>query len=68
QYKIGVAYQSGRGVPRDPVQAHMWLSLAAAKDNTNAARARERLATSMTAEQIAEALRLAREWKPTTGR
>ena len=64
-------YAAGRGVPQDDVQAHMWFSLAAARfsaseteDRTTAITNRDRLATKMTAAQIAEAERLAREWKP----
>jgi len=57
--------------PEDYVQAHLWLNLAAARfpaaqeDDRNAARVvRDRVAKKMTPEQIAEAERLARGWKP----
>jgi hypothetical protein len=49
----------------------MWMNLAAAQANgenkTEWAGSRDRLAAKMTAEQIAEAQRLAREWKPKNG-
>jgi uncharacterized protein len=44
----------------------MWLSLAAAGGNFTAER--DFIAAKMTPAQIAEAQKLAREWKPTTGR
>jgi len=76
QYKLCVMYARGLGVPQDYVQAHMWLSLAAAfraeswRDPTlvelsdDADKARDLVAAKMTPDQIAEAQRMAREWKP----
>jgi hypothetical protein len=54
----------GQGVPEDYVIAHMWFSLAAAGGDRNAAKGRDLVATRMTPAQIAEAQKLAREWKP----
>ncbi len=72
QHSLGGLYAEGRGVPQDRVAAHMWLSLAVAqvpfalRDIVVEAReARDALAEEMTAGQVAEAQRLAREWKPT---
>jgi hypothetical protein len=42
----------------------MWLNLAARGGEPGAARTRDGLEPFMTAEQIAEAQRLTREWKP----
>jgi TPR repeat protein len=71
QYKLGVKYHDGQGVPRDYVQAHMWFDLSASQFPTSetenrddAVRAREFVASKMTPAQIAEAQKLAREWKP----
>ena len=61
---LGFAYVFGQGVPQDYVQAHLWFSLAAAQGDQGAAEARDTVARRMTPEQIAEAQRLAREWKP----
>ena len=58
-----VIHQLGRGVPQDFVQAHMWDNLAAAHGETRSAEARDALAQRMTPAQIAEAQKLAREWK-----
>lgn len=57
-------YEKGQGVRQDFVQAHMWYNLSAADGEKRAAEARDALAKQMTPAQIAEAQRLAREWKP----
>ena len=69
QHNLGVAYALGSSVPEDLVAAYMWLSLAAdrasADDRDIWVAERDTEAKVMTPEQIAEAERLAREWKPT---
>ena len=61
---------NGDGVPQDYVQAHKWVNLAASRTTTRKAEdyrvARDKLAEKMTASQVAEAQRLAREWRPKT--
>jgi TPR repeat protein len=57
-------YAHGLGVPQDYVEAHMWLNLSAAQGDREAKKYRDWLAEKMTPSQIAEAQRLAREWKP----
>lgn len=64
QFTLAVAYQEGNGVPKDAVLGYMWMNLAAASGSREAASIREILRKSMTAEQLAEAQRLGREWKP----
>jgi uncharacterized protein len=65
QARLGFMYATGEGVPEDYVAAHMWLNLAAANGNQSAAKGRDTLAAKMmTPAQIAEAQKLAREWKP----
>jgi TPR repeat protein len=64
QTRLGDMYVLGQGVAQDYVQAHMWFNLAAARGQKLAKVNRNRLAKQMTPEQIAEARRLAREWKP----
>ena len=64
QTSLGDLYKDGLGVAQDHVLAHMWFSLAAAQGYEGAARQRASVAGFMTSEQIAEAERLAREWKP----
>ena len=65
QTNLGLMYAVGQGVPKDYVQAHMWLNLAASNSETKAAAEyRDTVAKKMTPAQIAEAQKLAREWKP----
>ena len=66
---LGDMHATGRGVPQDYVEAHMWANLAAAQssgeDRDRWVKNRDLTAAKMTAEQVAEAQRRAREWKPT---
>jgi TPR repeat protein len=70
QYNLGIAYATGDGGEPDNFNAHFWLNLAAARfspsdPRRNAAIAgRDLVASKMTADQIAEAQKRAREWKP----
>lgn len=64
QSQLGIMYYFGKGVPQDYIQAHKWLNLAAASGDKYAMKERGRLSSIMTASQIEEAQRLAREWKP----
>jgi TPR repeat protein len=64
QYNLGVFYDNGLGVPQDKVRAYMWFNLSAAQGREGAAAFRDLIARRMTPAQIAEAQRLAREWKP----
>jgi uncharacterized protein len=64
QYAIAFRYISGRSVPQDYAVAYMWFDLAAKQGNQHAARERDKIAHRMTPAQIAEAQKLAREWKP----
>jgi uncharacterized protein len=66
QYNLGVMYANGEGVAQDYAAAHMWFNLAAASRNKNAVKARDIVAAQLTPAQIAEAQKLAREWKPTS--
>jgi TPR repeat protein len=68
QLQLGEMYPDSQGVPKDYVQAHMWMNLAVAGGREGeycvdaALRDRERLASAMTPGQITEAQRRAREW------
>jgi TPR repeat protein len=64
QYNLGTMYGSGKGVPQDYVTAHMWFDLAATGGNQEALQDREAVERRMTPAQIAEAQKLARDWKP----
>jgi hypothetical protein len=71
QLLLGLMYKGGQGVPRDYVEAYMWISLAASRagvdDRERYADARDEVANKLTAQQLAEAQRRAREWKPASG-
>ncbi len=62
---LGEIYFSGDGVPRDDIEAHKWFNLAAA-DGLDKSEDLDRVAFKMSPEQIAEAQKRAREWKPET--
>jgi TPR repeat protein len=64
QRKLGQMYEHGDGVQQDYVKAYMWYSLGAAKGEEAGARLRDALAKKMDPDQISEAQKLAREWKP----
>ena len=64
QFKLGAMYENGRGVAQNYVMAHMWYNLAGLLGMEIAHEERDRIAEEMTPVQIAEAQRLAREWKP----
>jgi len=64
QVYLGLSYATGLGVPPDNIHAYMWLSLPAARGDQDAISNRDRVARQMTPAQIAEAQKLAREWKP----
>ena len=64
-------YDNGQGVPQDYLHAHMRFNLAVSrlpaadrKRRDIAEKSRNQVSAKMTPVQIAEAQRLAREWKP----
>lgn len=66
---LGTLYAHGRGVAVDQVAAHQWLNLSAATARdielrTRSAMARDVVAARMSVEEIAEAQRRARDWRP----
>ena len=63
QTVVGLMYYFNYG---DRVSAYMWFNLAAAQGNAFAEMFLRDTADKMTPDQIAEAQKLAREWKPNT--
>lgn len=61
-FQRGISFATGRTGKIDLIEAHKWFNLAAAKGQTSAAHHREEIAAEMSREEIAEALRAAREW------
>ncbi len=65
QSSLGAMYAEGEGVPRDFVLALMWFTLSAAQSHRDAIENRDKAVLFMTPAQIAEAQKLAHNWKPT---
>jgi len=70
QNNLGAMYASGQGVPVDYVEAYMWFTLAASyftasapEERSKVAKNRDAVAVNITPAQIAEAQKLARDWK-----
>jgi TPR repeat protein len=62
-FDLGVAFSTGsHGVAVDLIEAHKWFNLAAVGGHEEAAGCRADVAEDMTAREIAEAQRRAREW------
>ncbi len=62
-FDLGVAYSTGNGgVECDLIEAHKWFNLAASRGHEEAAFCRADISDEMTAREIAEAQRRAREW------
>lgn len=62
-FDLGVAFSTGsHGVDCDFIEAHKWFNLAAASGHEEASCCRADIADEMTAREIAEAQRRAREW------
>ena len=62
-YNLGVAFSTGsHGVNCDLVEAHKWFNLAAVQGHEEASWCRADVSEEMTAREIAEAQRRAREW------
>ena len=59
QFSLGYAYAMGDGVPQDFVKAYAWANLATAQGHKEAVKGRDQLAARMTADQLAEAQKLA---------
>ena len=68
QAMLGIMYLNGEGVPQDNVQALKWFNLSGSrsqgKDHDYAVDRRIVTEKKMTPTQVAEAQKLAREWKP----
>ena len=62
-YDLGVAFSTGsHGVACDMIEAHKWFNIAASKGHEEAAWCRADVSDEMTAREISEAQRRARQW------
>ena len=62
QYYLGTMYLTGMGALQDYCRAHMWLNIASSQGHRKSRQKLERLTKKMTANQVAEAQKLARAW------
>ena len=63
RFDLGVAFSTGsNGAECDLIEAHKWFNLAAARGHEEAAHCRADISDEMTAREIAEAQRRARQW------
>lgn len=62
-YDLGIAYSSGSGgTPINLIEAHKWFNLAALAGSEDGQSCRAEVADQMTAREIAQAQREARDW------
>ena len=61
QYHLGLMYLKGLGVLQDFCRAHLWLNIASSQGHKSANQQLEKLTKLMSANQIAEAQKLARK-------
>lgn len=68
-FDLGVAFSTGsHGAPCDLIEAHKWFNLAAVAGHEEAQMCRADISDEMTARDIAEAQRRAREWLSASAR
>ncbi len=68
-YDLGVAYSTGsHGITADLIEAHKCFNIAASKGHEEATWCRADVSEEMTAREIAEAQRRARQWLSVTAR
>ena len=68
-FDLGVAFSTGsHGAICDLIEAHKWFNLAAVAGHEDAKTCRAEVSDEMTAREIAEAQRRAREWLRATAR
>lgn len=68
-FDLGVAFSTGSdGIACDLIEAHKWFNLAALAGHEDAQMCRADISEEMTAREIAEAQRRAREWIAATNR
>ena len=61
-FERGIYLSAGRGGHVNLVEAHKWFNIAAANGDRCAAQHRDELAEEMSRQELAAALRAAREW------
>ena len=62
---LGAMYAEGKGALRDNIKAYKWFSLCSAAGNDACTAQRDLVAKKLNSSKLADATRLAREFKPT---
>ncbi len=62
--QLGNMYRLGKGVPQNYVLAYMWLDLASRQGSTQAVKLKGIVKSKMTNEQVVDAMKLIKNWKP----
>ncbi|WP_339717418.1 hypothetical protein [uncultured Sneathiella sp.] len=62
QFRAGLLFSTGDGVSQDLVTAHKWFNLAAMNGIEEARENRAEISLDMSAQEIAKAQKMAREW------
>ena len=66
QAALGACYLRGTGVPKDYFESYFWLNLAATSGSPQVVKLRDAAEAELMPSKVAEAQRLARDWKPKT--
>jgi TPR repeat protein len=64
QYYLGIVLANGQGITQDNVLAHMWYNLFAIQGHDNVRGLISSLEKKMSLQQIEQAQKMARDWKP----
>jgi hypothetical protein len=64
QFSLGKMYVEGKGVIQDYIQAHMWFNVSNSNGHKPAIKLRDIIEKKMSKQQVEEAQKLARNWKP----
>ena len=61
-YNMGAMYSTGKGVLQDPISAHMWFNIAAARGVKDGAVNRNDIEKRLSKDELSEAQAMARKW------
>ena len=64
---LGMMFENGRGIGRDSPEAYALFYIAASRGNTNASNNQDRLAKSLTPEQVAASRKRVSAWEALIG-
>ena len=62
QVNLGLMYFTGRGVAKDQIEAHKWLTIAEISDHESAKTNRELIERQMSDSEIADSLQRVTKW------